>query len=231
MGSLVAFAFAAGCRDRVTRWVQMEAPIPGLGPWEQIIGNPRTWHFGFGGPDMERLVAGRERIYLDHFWNEFAGVPAAFGDKLRQHYAALYAQPGAMRAGFSQFNAFPQDAEDNRKSIEGGGKLASAGAWRRGGSGRAGGGDHAIRRRKCGRRRRSGFRTLADGGEPGGHIADRRQVPLLNRRSVRDTRALLYRRLLLATRQMLHLRELCAHLNQIAVTMRLRISCRPASHF
>ena len=124
MGSLVAFAFAAGCRDRVTRWVQMEAPIPGLGPWEQIIGNPRTWHFGFGGPDMERLVAGRERIYLDHFWNEFAGVPAAFGDKLRQHYAALYAQPGAMRAAFAQFNAFPQDAEDNRELIKGGGKLA-----------------------------------------------------------------------------------------------------------
>ena len=124
MGSLVAFAFAARHRDRVTRWVQMEAPIPGLGPWDQITGNPRTWHFGFGGPDMERLVAGRERIYLDHFWNEFAAGPDAFGEELRRHYAALYARPGAMRAGFAQFNAFPQDAEDNRKLIEEGGKLA-----------------------------------------------------------------------------------------------------------
>ena len=124
MGSLVAFSFAARHRDRVTRWVQMEAPIPGLGPWDQITDNPRTWHFGFGGPDMERLVAGRERIYLDHFWNEFAAEPGAFGENLRQHYAALYALPGAMRAGFAQFNVFPQDAEDNRKLIEDGGKLS-----------------------------------------------------------------------------------------------------------
>lgn len=124
MGSLVAFAFAAQHRDRVTRWVQMEAPIPGLGPWDQITSNPRTWHFGFGGPDMERLVAGRERIYLDHFWNEFSADPSDISEPMRAHYAALYALPGAIRAGFAQFNAFPQDAEDNKKLIEKGGKLA-----------------------------------------------------------------------------------------------------------
>ena len=123
MGSLVAFAFAAQHRTRVTRWVQMEAPIPGLGPWEQITGNPRTWHFGFGGPDMERLVAGRERIYLDHFWNEFSADPADISEPMREHYAALYALPGAIRAGFAQFNAFSQDADDNKKFIEEGGKL------------------------------------------------------------------------------------------------------------
>ena len=124
MGSLVAFAFAAMHRDRVTRWVQMEAPIPGLGPWEQITGNPRTWHFGFGGPDMERLVAGRERIYLDHFWNEFSANSGDISEAMREHYAALYALPGTIRAGFAQFNAFPQDAQDNKKLIEEGGKLA-----------------------------------------------------------------------------------------------------------
>jgi len=123
MGSLVAFAFAARHRGRVTRWVQMEAPIPGLGPWDQITGNPRTWHFGFGGPDMERLVAGRERIYLDHFWNEFSANPADISEAMRQHYSALYSLPGAIRAGFAQFNAFPQDAADNRTLIEEGGKL------------------------------------------------------------------------------------------------------------
>ena len=124
MGSLVAFAFAAMHRNRVTRWVQMEAPIPGLGPWEQITSNPRTWHFGFGGPDMERLVAGRERIYLDHFWNEFSANPGDISEAMREHYAVLYALPGAIRAGFAQFNAFPQDAQDNKKLIEEGGKLA-----------------------------------------------------------------------------------------------------------
>ncbi len=120
MGSLVCFAFAAQNRERVTRWVQMEAPIPGIVPWEQITSNPKTWHFGFGGPDMERLVAGRERIYLDHFWNDFSLDPAAFGESTREHYAALYALPGAMRAGFAHFNAFEQDAVDNRSYLEGG---------------------------------------------------------------------------------------------------------------
>ena len=118
MGSLLAFAFAAQNRGRVTRWIQMEAPIPGIGPWEKITSNLKTWHFGFVGFDAERLVDGRERIYLDHFWNDFSADPADITEDMRQHYATLYAQPGAMRAGFKQFNAFPQDASDNRTFVE-----------------------------------------------------------------------------------------------------------------
>src|SRR6185295_4113647 len=76
---------------RVTRWVAMDAPIPGIGPWEEILKNPLLWHFNFRGPDVERLVAGRERIYLDRFWNEFSAHPRRFNEGLRQHYAALYA--------------------------------------------------------------------------------------------------------------------------------------------
>ena len=53
----------------------IDAPLPGIGPWEEILKNPLLWHFRFGGPDMERLVAGRERIYLDRFWNEFSATP------------------------------------------------------------------------------------------------------------------------------------------------------------
>ena len=72
------------------------------------------WHFRFGGPDMERLVAGRERIYLDRFWNEFSADPSRFSEATREHYAELYALPGAMHAGFAQFAAFDQDAIDNQ---------------------------------------------------------------------------------------------------------------------
>jgi hypothetical protein len=50
---------------------------------------------------MERLVAGRERIYLDRFWNEFSGERTHFTEASREHYAALYAMPGAMHAGFA----------------------------------------------------------------------------------------------------------------------------------
>jgi pimeloyl-ACP methyl ester carboxylesterase len=63
---------------------------------------------------MERLVAGRERIYLDRFWNEFSANPARFTEASRRHYARLYALPGAMHSGFEQFHAFDRDAIDNR---------------------------------------------------------------------------------------------------------------------
>jgi hypothetical protein len=78
------------------------------------VRNRARWPFSFGGPDAERLVQGRERIYLDRFWNEFAGDPSKVDEATRTYYAAQYALPGAMHAGFAQFAAFPQDVEDNR---------------------------------------------------------------------------------------------------------------------
>src|SRR5260221_11388320 len=114
IGNMVGYAFASQSPARVTRFVIMDAPVPGVGPWEEVLKNPLLWHFRFGGPDMERLVAGRERIYLDRFWNEFSADPKRWTEEMRNHYAALYALPGAMHAGFSQFAAFDQDAIDNR---------------------------------------------------------------------------------------------------------------------
>jgi pimeloyl-ACP methyl ester carboxylesterase len=123
IGNMVAYAFGAQHPERVTRLVLMDAPVPGIGPWEEILKNPLLWHFRFGGPDMERLVAGRERIYLDRFWNEFSADPKRFDEASRVHYAKLYARPGAMHAGFEQFKAFDQDAADN-KALLAKGKLA-----------------------------------------------------------------------------------------------------------
>jgi len=123
IGNMVAFQFAARHPERVRRLVLIDAPVPGVGPWEEILKNPLLWHFRFGGPDMERLVAGRERIYLDRFWNEFSATPARFGEAARVHYAKLYALPGAMHSGFAQFAAFDQDAVDNRTMLANYGKL------------------------------------------------------------------------------------------------------------
>jgi pimeloyl-ACP methyl ester carboxylesterase len=114
IGNMVGYAFAAQYPDRVTRWVVMDAPLPGIGPWDEIIRSPALWHFNFRGPDVERLVAGRERIYLDRFWNELSANPNSIDEATRQHYAALYARPGAMHSAFNQFAAFTQDAIDNK---------------------------------------------------------------------------------------------------------------------
>jgi pimeloyl-ACP methyl ester carboxylesterase len=117
IGNMVGYAFAAEHPERVKKFVIIDAPLPGIGPWDDIIRSHALWHFSFYGPDAERLVKGRERIYLDRFWNEFSADPKKFDEASRAHYAKLYAQPGAMHAGFEQFKAFDQDATDNKAFV------------------------------------------------------------------------------------------------------------------
>ncbi|VVP59854.1 alpha/beta fold hydrolase [Pseudomonas fluorescens] len=118
IGTMVAFAYAARYPQLTDRLVVMDAPVPGIPPWNDIVRSPMLWHFDFGGPDAERLVAGRERIYLDRFWNEFAGDRSKVDEATRQHYAKLYARPGVMHAAFAQFGSIRQDAVDNEASMK-----------------------------------------------------------------------------------------------------------------
>jgi pimeloyl-ACP methyl ester carboxylesterase len=117
IGNMVGYAFAAENRNRVSRWVVMDAPLPGLGHWTDVMLDHRTWHFDFYGPDEERLIAGRERLYLDRFYNELSADPHHIGEATRAHYAALYARPQAIHDAFAQFAAFRQDAIDNQKFV------------------------------------------------------------------------------------------------------------------
>jgi pimeloyl-ACP methyl ester carboxylesterase len=119
IGVMVAYAYAARYPDKTNRLVVIDSPIPGIPPWNQIVRMPALWHFNFGGPDAERLVAGRERIYLDRFWDEFAGDPSKIDEATRRHYAAIYARPGAMHSAFAQFLAIDQkDEADNLKAMQ-----------------------------------------------------------------------------------------------------------------
>jgi pimeloyl-ACP methyl ester carboxylesterase len=118
IGTMVAYAFAARYPAQTRKLVVMDAPVPGIPPWDTIVRWPALWHFDFGGPDALRLVDGRERIYLDRFWNEFAGDPSRVDEATRAHYAALYARPGAMKAAFAQFQSIRKDAEDNAVSMK-----------------------------------------------------------------------------------------------------------------
>ena len=123
IGNMVGYALAAQYPTRITKWVVIDAPLPGIGNWEEIKQSPLLWHFNFRGPDEERLVAGRERIYLDRFYNELSADPKKIDEATRQHYAALYARPHAMHDAFEQFGAFNQDAIDNKALLAKGGKL------------------------------------------------------------------------------------------------------------
>ncbi len=123
IGNMVGYALAAQYPSRITKWVVIDAPLPGIGNWEEIKQSPLLWHFNFRGPDEERLVAGRERIYLDRFYNELSADPKKIDEATRQHYAALYARPHAMHDAFEQFGAFNQDAIDNKALLAKSGKL------------------------------------------------------------------------------------------------------------
>ena len=123
IGNMVGYALAAQFPEKIARWIVMDAPLPGIGPWDELLKSPVLWHFNFRGPDMERLVAGRERIYLDRFYNELSATPASIDEATRNHYAAIYGRPGNMHCAFEQFAAFAQDAIDN-KGFAAKGKLA-----------------------------------------------------------------------------------------------------------
>jgi len=118
IGNMVGYALVASDPQRITKWVAMDAPLPGIGHWDDQLKNPKTWHFNFRGPDVERLVAGRERILLDRFYNELSANPAGIDERTREHYAALYARPGAIHDALGgQFAAFAQDAIDNQQLL------------------------------------------------------------------------------------------------------------------
>jgi pimeloyl-ACP methyl ester carboxylesterase len=113
IGLMVAYAYAAQYPDEVESIVLMDAFLPGVGDWTKVWLLRDLWHFHFYGDVQLKLVAGRERIYFEHFWNDFAADPKhSIPEQDRQFYAAAYAQPGGMRAGFEYFKAFEQDGKD-----------------------------------------------------------------------------------------------------------------------
>ena len=187
IGNMVGYAFAAQHPERVTRFVLIDAPVPGVGPWEEVLKNPLLWHFRFGGPDMERLVAGRERIYLDRFWNEFSadaqpvhrGVAGALREALRaaRRDALGLRAVRRVRSGCDRQPGLPRRQGQARD--------AGAGDRRREIVRPDDGGRHALCRQRRDRRRHSRLRPLDHGGEPDGDDRHGPRLPLVQVTSTR----------------------------------------------
>ena len=111
IGLMVAYAYAAMYPREVKQLALMDAFLPGVAGWQPIYDNPGMWHFRFYGPTPLALVKGREGIYFEHFWNDFAADPNRSIPPLnRAQYTAAYSRPGRMAAGFAYFASFPQTA-------------------------------------------------------------------------------------------------------------------------
>lgn len=93
IGTMVAFAYASRYPQLTDRLIVMDAPVPGIPPWNDIVRSPMLWHFDFDGPGK-------------------------VDEGTRQHYAKLYARAGSTRAAFAQFRSIRQDAVDNEASIK-----------------------------------------------------------------------------------------------------------------
>jgi pimeloyl-ACP methyl ester carboxylesterase len=113
IGLMVAYAYAAQFPAETEKLVLMDAFLPGVAGWETAYNHSGIWHFRFNGPTPEALVRGRERVYFEHFWNDFAADKKHSLPKAdRAAYAAAYARPGRMRAGWAYFVSFGQAAKD-----------------------------------------------------------------------------------------------------------------------
>ncbi len=128
IGLMIAYAYAQAYRDDISHLVIMDAPLPGTAVFDRLRSDPRLWHFAFhSARDVaEMLVAGRERQYLQTFFNVRNFDPSAID---LEAYVSAYSAPGAMRAGFELYRAFDRDAEDNREALRRNGKLTSR-YWR-----------------------------------------------------------------------------------------------------
>ncbi|WP_245473396.1 alpha/beta fold hydrolase [Bradyrhizobium zhanjiangense] len=125
IGLMVAYAFAQTYHEDVTHLVAVDAPLPGTAIFDQLSGNSRNWQFSFHKVrDLpELLVSGREREYLQWFFNFRISNPAAITEADFRDYLTAYTAPGAMRAAFELYRSFDQDSKDNRDLLASKGKL------------------------------------------------------------------------------------------------------------
>lgn len=122
-GGMIAYA-ALRAAPIFERIAICNTVIPGVDPWDHVYRNPQIFHFHFHAvpglfhfhavPGLpERLVEGRQRTYFDWFLDFLSDDPTRISDEMRDAFAAAYATPEALTAGFDWYRAMPQDAEDN----------------------------------------------------------------------------------------------------------------------
>jgi pimeloyl-ACP methyl ester carboxylesterase len=117
VGGMIAYAAARDHAQRISGAMVMNTVIPGISPWEEILANPRIFHFALHAlPELpELLVTGRQRRYFDFFYDIMAGDKKALTEQARSEYARAYERPEALTAGFDWYRAMAKDAEHNAR--------------------------------------------------------------------------------------------------------------------
>lgn len=118
LGGMVAYALASRHSARVKSVCLGECPLPGTQTYfrDRTEHAVQQFHFIFHCvPDLpEALIAGKERIYIKHFFDKITYSLSAFDDADVDYYTQQYSQPGAMRCATATYRAFERDAEENK---------------------------------------------------------------------------------------------------------------------
>lgn len=126
IGGMIAHAYVAQFPKDVKSVIWGECPLPGSTVFDETRHNSTLWHFDFQShhPDLAcALVAGKERMYLKHFYDRLANRAEVFTPEVIDVYEAAYKMPDAFRCGFLSYRAFDLDAADNKAWREKNGKI------------------------------------------------------------------------------------------------------------
>ena len=125
IGGMIAHALVALFPDSVETVAWGECPLPGSNFYETSKHSRALWHFDFHAvPDISvQLVQGKERMYIKHFYDRLAQDPSVFTNEDLDFYESQYSMPGALRAGFSTYATFEEDADHNRQWLKENGKV------------------------------------------------------------------------------------------------------------
>ncbi|MCJ1454024.1 hypothetical protein MMC28_004374 [Mycoblastus sanguinarius] len=125
IGGMIAHAYVAQFPDNVESIIWGECPLPGSSYYDASKNTSPLWHFSFQAqPDIsEALVAGKEKIYIKHFYDRLSQNPAAFTNEDVEFYATQYSAPGALRCAFLVYRLFEEDAAMNWDWLKRDGKV------------------------------------------------------------------------------------------------------------
>ncbi len=121
-GGPVAYHYAAQYPDEVRRVAIMESAFLGFGAEEltDLAKPDRLWHFHFHMvPDLpEKLLAGKERMYLSYYFSGFSHVKTGITEADIDEYLRTYTAPDAMRSSLAYYRSIPQDRKDNQEAAK-----------------------------------------------------------------------------------------------------------------
>jgi len=108
IGARIALRFTLDHEDAVERLALLDSspPMEQLGPQVPQVIRER-WHSYFHQQfDLpEKLIEGREEIYLRHIFRDWSINKYILTDHEVAQYVKAYSQPGALRGGFSYYRA------------------------------------------------------------------------------------------------------------------------------